>query len=146
MKLAIGSDHAGYELKENLIKYLKDLGHEVTDYGTYSTSSCDYPDFAKGVAEDVASKVADFGIVICYTGIGISIAANKYKGIRCALVRSSDEVILTREHNDANILALGAKYTPLAYAKELVSLFINTEFSGLEKHQRRIDKVKEIER
>ena len=146
MKLAIGSDHAGYELKENLIKYLKDLGHEVTDYGTYSTNSCDYPDFAKGVAEDVANKVADFGIVICYTGIGISIAANKYKGIRCALVRSSDEVILTREHNDANILALGAKYTPLAYAKELVSLFINTEFSGLEKHQRRIDKVKEIER
>lgn len=146
MKLAIGSDHAGYELKTNLIKYLKDLGHEVTDYGTYSLDSCDYPDFAKGVAEDVANKVADFGIVICYTGIGISIAANKYKGIRCALVRSSDEVILTREHNDANILALGAKYTPLAYAKELVSLFINTEFSGLEKHQRRIDKVKEIER
>ena len=138
MKLAIGSDHAGFELKKNLISYLKEKGHEIVDYGTYSLDSCDYPDFAKGVAEDVVNHKVDFGIVICYTGIGISIAANKYKGVRCALVRSSDEVILTREHNDANIIALGAKYTPFEYAKELVSLFINTEFSKMEKHQRRI--------
>lgn len=146
MRLAIGSDHAGYELKNKLIEFLKDSGHEVKDYGTYSLDSCDYPDFAKGVAEDVSNNRVDFGIVICYTGIGISIAANKYKGVRCALVRSSDEVILTRQHNDANVIALGAKYTPFAYAKELVELFIETPFSKMEKHQRRIDKVKEIER
>ena len=146
MKLAIGSDHAGLELKNGLVKYLTENGHEVIDYGTYDNNSCDYPDFAVKVANDVMDNKVQFGIVVCYTGIGISIAANKFKGIRCALVRSSDEVILTRQHNDANIIALGAKYTPLAYATELVDLFINTQFSKLEKHQRRINKIKEIEK
>ena len=146
MKLAIGSDHAGFELKKGLIEFLESKGHKVTDYGTYDTKSCDYPDFAKGVALDVQKGLVDFGIVVCYTGIGISIVANKFEGIRCALVRSSDEVILTREHNDANIIALGAKYTPLAYASELVDLFINTPFSEMEKHERRINKIKELEK
>ena len=145
MKISIGADHAAYNLKAVIIEHLKNKGVEVIDRGTYSTDSCDYPDYGIKVAEDVANKTVDKGIVICFTGIGISIAANKVKGVRCALVSSVDAAILTREHNDSNCLALGAKYTPNELAIEIVDTWLGTEFSNMEKHQRRIDKITKYE-
>lgn len=145
MKIVLGSDHAGYDLKNDLCNYLKELGHEVIDVGTNLKESCDYPEFGALAAKKVSSGEAERGIVICYTGIGISIAANKVDGIRCALVRSPDEAFLTRSHNDANVLALGAKYTPFEYAKDIVNVFLNEDFSKMEKHQRRINKLMKLE-
>lgn len=145
MKIVLGSDHAGFELKNNLVNYLQSLGHETIDVGTYSKESVDYPDFGANAAKMVEDGYADFGIVICYTGIGISIVANKFEGIRCALVRSPDEAYLTRSHNNSNMLALGAKYTPFDYAKDIVDVFLNQEFSNEEKHLRRINKIKKLE-
>lgn len=141
MVISIGADHAAYDLKAVIIDHLKSKGIEVVDRGTYSKDSCDYPDYGIAVAEDVASNKADKGIVICFTGIGISIAANKVKGVRCALVSSVDAAVLTREHNDSNCLALGAKYTPNDLAIEIVDTWLGTEFSNMEKHARRINKI-----
>lgn len=141
MVISIGADHAAYNLKAVIIEHLKSKGIEVVDRGAYSLDSCDYPDYGIAVAEDVASKKADKGIVICFTGIGISIAANKVKGVRCALVSSVDAAVLTREHNDSNCLALGAKYTPNELALEIVDTWLGTEFSNMEKHARRINKI-----
>ncbi len=146
MLISIGSDHAGYGLKEGVISYLKQSGFEVIDRGTYTTDSCDYCDFAKPVTHDVVTDVATFGILICHTGIGMSIAANKVKGIRAALVSSVDNAFLTRSHNDANILCLSAKDIDLDNAKQIVHTFINTKFSCEERHERRINKVKELEK
>ena len=145
MKVSIGADHAAYDLKAVVINHLESKGIEVIDRGTYSKDSCDYPDYGIAVAEDIANGTVDKGIVICYTGIGISIAANKVKGVRCALVGSVDAAVLTREHNDSNCLAMGAKYTPSELAIEIVDTWLGTEFSNMEKHQRRIDKITKYE-
>src|SRR5215475_11890684 len=130
MKIAIGADHAGFSLKEKLRQRLAGEGHEVVDYGTSSDSSCDYPDFAQPVARDVAQRHSDRGILVCSTGIGMAMAANKVDGVRAAPAQSDDEVKFTREHNDANILTLGAKYLDENRALELIHIFLNTEFAG----------------
>lgn len=145
MKIAIGCDHGGYELKEEVVSHLKEQGIEVVDFGTNSLDSCDYPDFGVQAAKAVASGECEKGIVICTTGIGISIAANKVKGVRCALCSDLTSARLTREHNDANVLAMGAAVIGHLVALDIVDMFLKTEFSGLEKHARRIRKVAEIE-
>lgn len=145
MKISIGCDHSALELKNYLCEYLKGLGHEVIDRGTYTKDSCDYTDFGYKVAKDVSNHTVDKGIVICFTGIGMSIIANKVKGVRCALVGNKDAAELTRLHNDSNVLALSAKYTGMVLAKEIVDVWLNTEFSHNERHQRRIDKITKYE-
>ena len=144
MKLSIGSDHGGYALKQELIAYLRDQGHEVEDFGCHDTASCDYPDFGEAAAAAVASGECERGIVICTTGIGISIAANKVKGVRCALCSEPYGAEMTRRHNDANVLALGAGFTAPMMAKRIVDVFLSTAFEG-GRHQRRVDKIMAIE-
>ena len=138
--LYIGSDHAGFELKEKIKSMLTDLGYSVQDVGTHDTSSCDYPDFAKPVAEAVAAGKAAAGILVCSTGIGMSMAANKVHGVRAALVHHAYEAKMTRQHNNANVLCLGANITGPAIALEAVKVFLNTDFEG-GRHQRRVDKI-----
>lgn len=145
MKLAIGSDHGGYELKELIKKHLQEKGFYVKDFGTDSMESTDYPDFARAVGEAVVSGDFDGGILICGTGIGISIAANKIPGVRCALVGDSFSARLTREHNDANVIALGGRVVGPGLALDIVDAWLGAEFQG-GRHQRRIDKITEIER
>jgi len=145
MKLAIASDHGGFALKQELIAWLKEEGHEVEDFGCPSTESCDYPDFIAPAARAVAEGRFERGIVICSTGIGVSIAANKIHGIRCALCGDLFSVEMTRRHNNANMLALGAFLTPAPLAKRIISVFLTTEFEG-GRHQRRVDKVMALER
>ena len=142
--LAIGSDHGGYELKQEVIKYLAEHQIEYKDFGCYDKASCDYPAFGQAVAKAVASGTCDRGIVICTTGIGISIAANKVKGIRCALCTSVDMGRLCREHNNANVLALGAGNTDIGTALEITEAFLNTEFAG-GRHAARVDKIMKYE-
>ena len=144
MKISIGSDHGGYALKQELIAYLRDQGHEVEDFGCHDTSSCDYPDFGEAAARAVASGACERGIVVCTTGIGISISANKVKGIRCALCSEPYSAEMTRRHNDANVLAMGAGMIAPMMAKRIVDVFLSTEFEG-GRHQRRIDKMMAIE-
>jgi len=145
MKIAIGADHAGFALKEQLRRRLVDEGHEVLDFGTDSGASCDYPDFAQPVAREVAQGRVDRGILVCSTGIGMAIAANKVDGVRAAPAQSDDEVRLTREHNDANVLTLGARYVDEQQAAGLVDLFLGTEFSG-GRHARRLAKIAQLEK
>lgn len=145
MRISIGCDHSALDLKNGIISYLNELGHTVIDRGTYTKDSCDYTDYGYMVAKDVQSGEADRGIVICFTGIGMSIIANKVKGVRCALVGSVDAAILTREHNDTNCLALSAKYTNLELAKEITKTWLTTNFSFNERHQRRINKIAKYE-
>lgn len=145
MKLALGCDHGGLELKQTILAHLKERGYEVEDYGTYSTDSCDYPDFGRRAAEAVASGVCDRGIVVCTTGIGISIAANKVRGIRCALLSDPLSARRSREHNDANMMALGQGIVGPMLALEIVDTWLATEFEG-GRHQRRVDKIMEIEK
>ena len=144
MKIALGSDHGGYALKCDIIQLLEKLGHEYKDFGCYSTESCDYPDFGEAAARAVASGEYDRGIVICTTGIGISIAANKVQGIRCAHCADSLEAEMTRRHNDANALCMGGRVVGAGLACQLVDIFLNTEFEG-GRHQRRIDKLTALE-
>ncbi len=144
MKIGIGSDHGGFELKEEIKKYLAQEGIDIVDFGTNSSDSVDYPDYGKTVAEAVAEKEVDRGIVICGTGIGISIAANKVKGIRCALCSDSYSARMSREHNNANILALGARVLGLGLALDIVSTWIKTEFEG-GRHEIRVNKISDIE-
>ena len=144
MKISIGSDHGGYALKQELIAYLQEKGHEVKDFGCHDTSSCDYPDFGEAAARAVASGECERGIVICTTGIGISIAANKIRGIRCAHCADSLQAELTRRHNNANMLALGAGFTGKNLAERIVEVFLSTEFEG-GRHARRVDKVMALE-
>ena len=139
--IAIASDHGGFDLKQKVATHLRDKGYEVKDFGTYDKSSCDYPDYARPAALAVASGEADRGIVICTTGIGVSITANKVPGIRCALCGDTTTAHLTREHNDANMLALGAAITGELLAMDIVDIFLTTEFSHGERHQRRVDKI-----
>ena len=143
MKIALGCDHGGYAMKEDIKKQLEGLGHEVKDCGTYSTESCDYPIFGEAAARAVASGECEYGIVVCTTGIGISIAANKVKGIRCALCGDSYSAEMTRRHNDANVLALGAGITGPNLAKRMVEIFLSTEFEG-GRHARRVALVDSI--
>lgn len=142
--IVIGSDHAGYEYKEQIIKHLIKKGYEIKNCGTYSLDSCDYPDFAAAVCKEVVEKRAEFGILICGTGIGMSMAANKVKGIRCALVCNAFGAEMTRRHNDANVLALGARTTPQEEALNFVDIFLETPFEG-GRHQRRVDKISSLE-
>lgn len=144
MKLSIACDHGGYELKEIVKKWLIDNKYEVIDFGTNDTNSCDYPDFGRKAAEAVKDKIVDRGIVICTTGIGMSIVANKVKTIRCALVHNVEGASLTRRHNDTNMLAMGAKFVEPSLALEIVKTWLETEFEG-GRHQRRVDKIMEIE-
>ncbi|NLG02639.1 MAG: ribose 5-phosphate isomerase B [Clostridia bacterium] len=142
-KIVIGSDHGGYKLKEVIKGHLEKQGYECKDVGCYSLESCDYPQYGKAVAESVASGEVPFGILVCTTGIGISIVANKVKGIRAALCGDLTSARLTREHNDANILALGAGIVGENVALDIVDMFLNTPFSELEKHQRRINAIED---
>lgn len=143
MKIAIGCDHGGLDLKNKILEFLQKEGHEVIDHGTYTKDSCDYPIFARKVAQDVANKVVERGIVICSTGIGVSIVANKVKGVRCALVTDVTTARLTREHNDTNVLALGQKNVSFERGIEITKIWLDTKFSNSERHQRRINMIEE---
>lgn len=145
MKIAIGCDHGGFELKNEIIKYLESENYEVKDFGTYSTDSCDYPDIAQPVAEAVAAKEFDFGILICGTGIGIGIAANKVPGIRAALCSDTFSAHATRQHNNANILTMGQRVVGTGLALDIVKTFLSAEFEG-DRHLKRIDKITAIEK
>ena len=140
MKIGLASDHRGFKLKEQLIKELVNKNYEVIDYGTNSEESTDYPDYAFKLGESIVNKNADFGVAICGSGIGISIACNKVLGVRCAKVSTAEEAEITRIDNDANIVALSEKNT-LLDALNIVKTFIETEHTALEKHQRRIRKI-----
>ena len=144
MNISIGSDHGGFELKEKIKAHLESQGHEVLDCGCFSTESCDYPDFGQAAAAAVAAGTCERGIVICTTGIGISIAANKVKGVRCALCTDPLMAEMTRRHNDANVLAMGAGIVGYNLAERMVDVFLSTEFEG-GRHQRRVDKIMSIE-
>jgi ribose 5-phosphate isomerase B len=144
MKIAIGADHAGFALKEALREALRADGHEVEDFGTDSAASTDYPDYAAAVGRAVTEGRAERGVLVCSTGVGMSIAANKLHGVRAALATNPDEVRLTREHNDANIVAFGARYTAPGAAVEMARLFLATPFEG-GRHQRRVDKMMALE-
>ncbi len=139
--IAIGSDHAGFEMKEALKEHLKERGFEVEDFGTDSDASCDYPEFAHAVAHAVVDGKADKGVLVCGTGIGMSMAANKVKGIRAAVVGDAFSAQATREHNDANILCMGARVIDLEKATEFLDIFLDTPFSNGENHVRRISKL-----
>lgn len=145
MRVALGCDHGGYGLKQEVIKYLEEKGIAYNDYGCTSTASCDYPEFAGAAAKAVASGECDRGIVICTTGIGISIAANKVKGIRCGLCADTLSAKMTREHNNANMLAMGAGIVGTNLALSIVDTFLHTDFPGEEKHRRRVDKIAALE-
>src|SRR5579863_7075863 len=145
MKIAIAADHAGFALKEQLRRKLEEDGNDVVDFGTGTAESCDYPDFAQAVAREVAQSRSDRGILVCSTGIGMAIAANKVDGVRAAPAQSEDEVRLTREHNDANVLTLGARYLDEAHAMDLIHIFLETEFSG-RRHARRVAKIAQLEK
>ena len=141
MKIAVACDHGAFDLKNKVIADLTAKGHEVKDFGTYSKDSCDYPDFAGPAAKAVASGEFDRGIVLCTTGIGVSITANKVKGIRCALLSDVTSARMTRLHNDTNMMAVGAGIVGEILAMEIIHTWLGTEFSGEPRHQRRIDKM-----
>lgn len=145
MKIAIGADHAGYALKDLVRDALRQAGHQVVDVGTNSAESTDYPDYAGAVAIGVVSGTADRGILVCSTGVGMSIAANKIDGIRAAIAFNVDEVRLTRAHNDANVITIGARYTDPEAAHEMVRIFLETPFEG-GRHARRLGKIADLEK
>ena len=145
MKIAVASDHGGFNLKNKIKKYLQSNGYEIFDFGTDSAERCDYPDFALPAAEAVASGKCDRGIIICTTGIGVSIVANKVPHVRCALCQDEYCAELTRRHNDANVLAMGEKVVEEGNALKLVDIFLKTEFEG-GVHQRRVEKITAVEK
>ena len=144
MNIALGADHAGFELKEEIKRHLTENGFQVRDLGTHSTESVDYPDYARAVGEEVAGGAANWGILVCGAGIGMSIAANKVPGIRAANVHSETEAQLSREHNNANVLALGGRLLDHSQALKIVDVWLNTAFAG-GRHQRRVEKIGGIE-
>jgi RpiB/LacA/LacB family sugar-phosphate isomerase len=146
MRVAIGSDHAGFELKQALARYLKELGHEVLDLGTGSTAPVDYPDFAEAVGLAVREGRARRGVLICGSGVGASVAANKIPGIRAGLTHDTYSAHQGVEHDDMNVIVLGARVIGPEMARELVRTFLSAEFTGEERHQRRLDKIRAIER
>ena len=146
MKIAIGCDHGALALKNKMVAVLTEQGYDVKDFGTYTADSCDYPDFAAAAARSVASGECEKGIVLCTTGIGVSITANKIPGIRCALLSDVLSAKLTRQHNDTNMMAIGAGIVGENLALEIMNTWLNTAFSGEARHQRRIDKVMALEK
>ena len=142
MRIAIGSDHAGFLAKEEVVKFLKQEGYEVEDVGTYSKDSCDYPIFGRKVGELVASKNCEFGVVICSSGEGIMMAANKVKGIRCGIAYNDQTAELLRQHNDANVISFGASFMDIEDIKRRLKIFLNTDFLG-ERHLRRVNLIEE---
>ena len=145
MKIAIACDHGAYALKEKVKGWLLEAGYEIRDFGCYGTESVDYPDFALPAAEAVARREADRGVFLCTTGIGVSICANKVKGVRCALCTDTMTARMTREHNDTNMMSLGAAVTGPALALEIVDTWLKTEFSHGERHVRRLEKLMSLE-
>ena len=145
MTIAIASDHGGFELKDILIDYLGEKGHSIINLGTDSPESVDYPDYAKSCCDEVLSKRADFGILVCGTGVGISIAANKIDGIRCGLCPSKEIAALVKQHNNANVIALGGRFTSPEEAKAIVDSYMAAEFEG-GRHQIRVDKIMNLEK
>jgi RpiB/LacA/LacB family sugar-phosphate isomerase len=145
MKIAIGSDHAGFQLKELLAAFLKDKGHEVTDVGCYDEKPCDYPDLAAAVAYEVVSKKSARGIVLCGSGVGASIAANKVKGVRASVCHDTYSAHQGVEHDDMNVLVLGARIIGSELAKEIVTAFVGAHFSNEERHIRRLSKILALE-
>lgn len=145
MKIAIGCDHGGISLKDSIVNYLEERGVQIEDFGTFGTDSVDYPDFAYKVARSVADGKADKGILMCGTGIGISIAANKVNGIRCALCHNTDTAKLTAMHNDSNVLAMGGRVIDADTAVNIVKTWLDTPFEG-GRHINRINKISEIEK
>lgn len=145
MRLVLGSDHAGYELKQELLGFLRGLGHQVEDVGTHSAAPVDYPDYAQAVAEAVVAGRADRGVMICGSGVGASVAANKVPGIRAAICHDTYSAHQGVEHDDMNVLVLGSRIIGSALARELVSAYLGAKFSGKERHVRRLGKVKAIE-
>ncbi len=143
MKIALACDHGGIQLKNIIKDYLVQNNYLVEDFGTYSSESCDYPDFAHKAAKAVACGDCDKGIVVCTTGIGVSMAANKVKGIRCALCLNTDMALMTRRHNDANMIAFGQKYVSEENAKEMLDVFLSTPFDG-GRHAVRVDKIEKL--
>ena len=146
MKIAIGCDHGALNLKNKMVSHLEAKGFEVKDFGTYTNASCDYPEFAAAAARAVASGECEKGIVLCTTGIGVSISANKIDGIRCALLSDVWSAKMTRLHNDTNMMALGAGVVDENLALEIADVWLGTAFSGDERHQRRIDKLMALEK
>ena len=144
MKIALGSDHAGFELKQALKTHLEGQGHNVLDVGTHSTASCDYPDFAQAACQAVLAGTAERAVLVCGTGIGISIAANKLPGIRCAVVYNAEVARLAREHNNAHAIAIGARFIGIPYAQTMVDAFLTATFEV--RHQRRLDKIHAVEK
>ena len=144
MKIALGADHAGFELKDRIKVWLVQQGYQTHDEGTHAPDSVDYPDYARKVAEDVAAHRADVGILVCGSGIGMAIAANKVPGIRAANVTSENEAALSREHNNANVLTLGARILKDDVARRIVDKWLHTQFAG-GRHQQRLDKISAIE-
>lgn len=140
MKISIGNDHAGTDYKFDIVKYLKTQGHEVINHGTDSSGSVDYPDFVHPVALDIQNHKADFGIIICGSGNGANMTANKHQGVRSALCWNKEIVQLAREHNDANVLSIPARFTSQPQALEMVKVFLETQFEG-GRHSRRVDKI-----
>ncbi len=145
MKIGIGNDHSALELKAEIIDFLKEKGHEVVDYGTYTTDSCDYPMYGEKVGRAVASGEVEQGILICGTGLGISLAANKVKGVRAAVCSEPYTAKMARQHNNCNILAFGARVVGAELAKMIVETWLNTEFEG-GRHERRVNMIMEIEK
>ncbi|WP_041275032.1 ribose 5-phosphate isomerase B [Desulforamulus reducens] len=145
MSIVLGSDHAGFEMKEQIKEYLQGQGHTVQDMGCNGTESCDYPDFALAVGEKIRSGQCQQGILICGTGVGMAIAVNKVPGVRAANVFAPEIAQLAREHNNANVLTMGSRFIDLAQAKAIVEKFINTEFAG-DRHAKRVDKISAIEK
>jgi RpiB/LacA/LacB family sugar-phosphate isomerase len=146
MRIAIGSDHAGYELKQNLAAYVKSLGHEVQDLGTHSTEPVDYPDYAEAVGKAIIDGTADRGILICGSGVGASVAANKMPGVRAGISHDTYSAHQGVEHDDVNVLVVGARIIGIELAREIVRTFLDARFSEEERHRRRLDKVNDIER
>lgn len=142
MKIGIANDHHGYKLKNKLKIYLEKHNNDVVDYGSSSEQSVDYPDYAFKIGEEVANKQIDYGILICGSGIGMSIACNKVRGVRCAKVNNKSEAYLTRNDNDANVIAISSKLS-IMRAKPIIDTFINTKYSNLERHNRRLKKIEE---
>ena len=145
MKIAVGSDHGGFEYKNAIAKHLKELGHEVIDVGTYSLDSCHYPLYGAEVAKKVASKECRFGVVVCTSGEGISMAANKIHGVRCGIAYNDDVARLMRQHNDANVISFGQKFMTLEDVLRRVDIFLNTEFEG-GRHLTRVEMINNLEK
>lgn len=144
MKISIGADHGGVELRTALVQWLESEGHTVTDHGTFTEDSVDYPDYAAMVGHDVASGKSNFGVLICRTGVGVCISANKIKGVRAAAVHNEDDAHLSREHNNANVICFGASHEDVPTATRFLQIFLSAQFEG-GRHERRVDKITHLE-